>query len=178
MLKQAQSTMKASLKPSIAGHNNVFRRSPMVKRGNVIVMCGCKYVCMCMTQSEPDALWPNSWSHNFHSWFVWKVNCCSFSVACCPTASVPRLFVFFFDCGFSTLLITVLTSHRYWAHGELACAGFLTSKHTGGDLRWHVFSTHSLLSWNLNYSLSRLSYKKQIVSSVTCIFQTSISFSK
>ena len=32
------------------------------------------YVCVCVSRSEPDALWPNPWSHSFRSWLIWKVN--------------------------------------------------------------------------------------------------------
>ena len=39
-------------------------------------MCVC--VCVCVSRSEPDALWPNPWSHSFRSWLIWKVNSSSF----------------------------------------------------------------------------------------------------
>ena len=39
-------------------------------------VCVCVYVCVCVcvSRSEPDALWPNPWSHSFRLWLIWKVN--------------------------------------------------------------------------------------------------------
>ena len=31
-------------------------------------------MCVCVSRSEPDALWPNPSSHSFCSWLIWKVN--------------------------------------------------------------------------------------------------------
>ena len=31
-------------------------------------------VCVCVSRSEPDAMWPNPSSHSFRSWLIWKVN--------------------------------------------------------------------------------------------------------
>ena len=31
-------------------------------------------MCVCVSRSEPDALWPNPSSHSFRSWLIWKVN--------------------------------------------------------------------------------------------------------
>ena len=35
-------------------------------------------MCVCVSRSEPDALWPNPSSHSFRSWLIWKVNSSSF----------------------------------------------------------------------------------------------------
>ena len=47
----------------------VFTRSPHSgERGNAIVMYGC--VCVCVSRSEPDALWPNPSSYSFGFWLI------------------------------------------------------------------------------------------------------------